>query len=487
MDEKFKKAFIKGSAAATLGTLISMGFHLFSIGILTRVLPKEAFGGYVIFLIIVNFFNLVSSLGLNITLVKFISNDKLEENKSSLRAIMITRVYTLIFLAVSYYFISDFVMRIFDLKISSLSYYIPIMFILSSYKDLFYNVLQGLNEYKKFSLVQITSALSRLLLIIAAVYYNMLTLDNLIFIEIITSITAIISQLLCFNIRKLTEVKAGKQVYKSIFKFSLPLYLNSLLTFSYDRLSLFIIGIFLNPVSVAIYDIGNKIPDALMRMFAPFIIVFFPNSAKLFSQGNHKAGVSLMNKSLNVFSVGIAILTFIAFLFSKEIIVTMFSAAYLPSAAVFALLMVNFYLRVMSNIMGYSVVSAGYAAIPVKVNAVASVVNLGISVLAIPAYGYIGAVYAILIMNIISQVFYHLYAIKVNLHPEGYKYLYPFFLMVSIVAIQHLIGIEMFYLKVLLTLIFIVLNWFLITEFKQLVLTSLGFLKKVTNKLKFSV
>ena len=67
MDKQFKSKFLKGSFTTAIGTVSSMGFHFLSIMIMTRYLPKEEFGLYILIIAIVNFFNLFCGLGLDLT------------------------------------------------------------------------------------------------------------------------------------------------------------------------------------------------------------------------------------------------------------------------------------------------------------------------------------------------------------------------------------------------------------------------------------
>ncbi|MCZ7616681.1 MAG: oligosaccharide flippase family protein [Ignavibacteriaceae bacterium] len=73
MDKSFKRDFIKGSAAASMGTVVAMVFQFLSIVIITRYVTKEEFGIYVLIIVISTFIDTVSSLALEQSLVKFIS------------------------------------------------------------------------------------------------------------------------------------------------------------------------------------------------------------------------------------------------------------------------------------------------------------------------------------------------------------------------------------------------------------------------------
>jgi O-antigen/teichoic acid export membrane protein len=468
MDKNFKKNFIKGSAAATIGTVSSMVFHFLSIMIITRFITREDFGLYAIILVIVHLFNLIGGLGLELTLVRQIAGENQEQKKSVLFPVLVMRSAQLLLVSLLFYFLSGFILPIFGSGLEDFILLITILFALTNFRDLFYNLLQGLNYFRKFASVQVSSAIVRVLLIGAVILWGTLTLETLIFIEIATTALAFILQLIFVPLKALINVSANKEVYKKIFQFSFPLYLNNLLTFTYDRVHFFILAIYLTPVSVALYDIANKIPDALKRIFQSFIIVFFPNISNLFSKGDTQGGESLMIKSLSLFSTIVIFGVLISFLFSQEITVLLFSANYIESAPAFALLMFVFYLRVISNIMGYTLVSAGYSSVPVKTNSISTVISVGGSLLLIPVLGFIGAVYALVAMNIATQFFYHYYLKKAGIKRGTAEYIKPALIALLLYFVYLAQPFDSIIVKLLFVFLYPVAGWFFIPEVKSI-------------------
>ncbi len=165
---------------------------------------------------------------------------------------------------------------------------------------------------------------------------------------------------------------------------------------------------FLHPASVAAFEVALKIPDGFMRLFSSLIVVYFPSLSSLFAKGNRDDAHRMMNSFLVLLSTGIVFLVLVAFLFANEIVLASFSREYLEVSLAFAFLMLNFYLRAISNILGYSLVAAGNSSAPVKANIAASTVNIVGSLIMIRMFGYIGAVYSLLLMNITSQIIYKL-------------------------------------------------------------------------------
>ncbi len=464
MDKSFKLNFIKGSAAASIGTIVSICFHFVSFMILTRTLEKHDLGIYVLILAVIQLVSLLSGLGLEISVVKFLAGEE-SEIKNVLFPILILKTILLVLAAALFYAGGRLTLYLFGEEIAGYFIIIPVIFISTGLRDLFYNILQGLNYFKKYAIAQSTTAVLRVAMIIFIVLRKDLTLLNLIYIELFTTAGSAIIQAFLIPFKKHFHLPAF-EVYKDLLRFSIPLYMNNVLTFVYDRVNIFIIGAYLNTASIALFDVAGRIPDACKRIYQSFIIVYYPNISKLFSQNNKEGAVSLMNKSLGFSSLFFAFVTLLSFLFGEQILTLLFSQIYRESAFAFSLLMLNFYLRSLSNLLGYTLVSAGYFSVPVKVNIVSSIISIGGSLLLIPAVGYIGAAYSLLLMNVSSMILFNYNLRKREIKPDSIKYYKPVILMLPFALLSLLISSPV--LKLLYLGVFIFISGFWLEGIKDL-------------------
>lgn len=470
MDKAFKKNFLKGSASASIGQISSMLFHFLSISVLARSMEVKEFGLYSLILAITYLFNTLGSFGLEITLVKFITSEEKQQKDQVLFPVLLLKLITTALFCLIFYFLSDLILQLFDKNLSVFAFYITILIFLGSFRDVFYNLLQGLNLFKKYAIVQTISAAIRVILILLFVFLSILTFNNLIIIEILTTVLAIFALVIVLPLRSLLAFTKDTQIYKSIIRFTLPVYFNNIFTIIYGRSNLFIIGIFLTPASVAYYDVASKIPEALKKMFNSFILVYFPNLSKLLAKGDKSSAVSLMNKSIGIFNISLGIIVFISYVFSKEITILLFSEKYITVTVAFSLLMFNFLLRTSGNIMGYSILSAGRPEIPMKVNIVTSIISLGGTLIFVPIVGYIGAVYALLIMNITSLFQYYYYLKKLDLEMELTNFLKPIIILLVSGFIFYLLPEydNELLLKIIFVMVFLAVNWFFIEDIRSL-------------------
>ena len=223
----------------------------------------------------------------------------------------------------------------------------------------------------------------------------------------------------------------------------MPIYFNNLFSAIHRRFTLLLVGLLLSTLSVAYFDVGNKIPIAIRKAFNSFVLVYFPSLSKLFSKGDNEDAVSLINKSLASLSFILSFCVLVAFLFRTEIITLLFSDKYLDSSMVFSVLMFNLSLSVIATVLGYSNLSAGYPKVPMKVNFFVGILSLLGSFLLIPEFGFIGAAYSLIVMNIVAQLLYVFYLNKVSVKIRVLNYIKPILILLFTAGIYTTIGTDL--------------------------------------------
>jgi O-antigen/teichoic acid export membrane protein len=468
MDKSFKRDFIKGSAAASMGTIVAMVFQFLSIVIITRHITKEEFGIYVLIIVISTFLDAISGLALEQSLVKFISSADDLERRSTFIPILIIRIILIIIAVILVVLFGNSLMPLFNFTATEFLYVIIILFILSNFRGLFYNLLQGMNLFKKYASVQTITSIVRVALLLILVYFHDLILKNVLLVEIVAVTFTVLLQMALIPYKEIFHWNVNFKNIKKILNFSIPLYFSGISYFVQTQVNIFIISAYLNPVSIANYDVAGKIPQASAKGFQSFIIVFFPNLSRLLSLGERDSALILINKSLLTFSIVINLLLLVSFLFNKEIIFLLFSDKYLDSSLAFSLMMVAFYLTAMSNIMGYSLVSAGLPSITLKVNIAAGTINLIGAFLMVPLWGFMGAVYSILLTGLASLIFHYLYLTKYDMQIELISFIKPTLIIITALVLSYTFIPDNLIFKIILLIVYFIAIYFVLPEVKEI-------------------
>ena len=297
MDKNFKRNFLKGSVATSLGQITSIGLQFISTMFVVRSVVKHDFGIFSLILVISIILTTIGGLGLNTTLIKYISSTEKEKHSNKIQELVNLRITSLVIISIVFA-ILGYSVNLFDPQINHFVFQIIIIFILSSLREFYYAQLQGLRKFKEFAFIQFSSALSKFIAIIIGSILNLIDLRFLIYTEIGALLLSFIIQqfLVPTNIKFNFKLNINK--IKNIMKFSYPLYFNNLLAVVNNRTNAFIVTGFLGAVSFANYEVAGKIPDAFNRVYNSFVLVFFPNISYLVSEDKKEDAHRLINTSI---------------------------------------------------------------------------------------------------------------------------------------------------------------------------------------------
>ena len=468
MDNKFISKFLKGSAFSSIGTLFTIVFHFLSIKLLAEFMPRTEFGMYSIIIVVSHGIQIMGSLGLNLTLVKNLSGEIEGDRKVIVTSIFLARGLQLIGLGVLVFLFGHLVLPLFFESITRAHIvYIPFIFVLASGRELLFHLLQGHQLFNRYALIHIFSALIRLASILFFYVSSQITIENMLWVEIVTYGVSTVALLIFSPFFSLLTTRLDLNTFKRIFSFSAPLYANDLLTYVYNRVSVLLVGGLLTPLSVAMYEMATKIPDGFGRLFNSLIVVYFPSMSELLGANRLDEGRRFMNRGLVLASAALAFAALVTFLFRDEIVVLLFSDQYLEASMALALLMVSFNLNSVARMMGYTIVAAGHSSIPVRINFVSSLINIVGCLALIPRFGYIGAVYASIAMNFIAQGLNFFYLTKSQLRPEMWGIVKSTLIMALLLAGYFGWGNEALWVKGAVIVSYIGLCWLTIPEMKQ--------------------
>ena len=437
---------------------------------MSRYATREELGLYFLIIAIVHGFKILGSLGLDLTLVKFLVSEDKDVQEDTFAAIVWVRIFVMAGFTLLIYLFGSTLLTTFDENLIVYQWYLPVLFTLMSFRELFFFILQGIQKFGLYAVVQTVSAVFKFAVIaVIGLTTDNLTLPELLNAEIAMLVASTLFLMVVLPFRDLSppQMKLKRSILVRMLRFGFPLYINSIFQFISDRAAVLIVGIFLTPVSIAAYEIAIKIPEGASRLFRSFSTVYYPSVSSLFSDNEHDNAQQLMNKSLILLATFTFSLVLGGLLFSREIIVLVFSESYLDVQPAFVLLMLSVCLQLLGSLMGYTMVAAGHPQLSTKVNVMAMTVELILSLLLIPTLGYIGAAYSYVLMTLIAQALGYLYLRSVDVHIDLQVYLRPFIILVGVSALYLGLGNESFILRVVLFVLYVGLVFTFIPEIRE--------------------
>jgi O-antigen/teichoic acid export membrane protein len=404
MSEAFALRFVKGLLSTGLGVGLQILSGFFSYVIAARILSKEEFGVFVLLQVIAIFFAMLGDLIVqNMAVARTLAATSKERKADIANTAICCKVVVGLLMCLVFFACRPLLNMVFKhSELPSLLIYVPPLLFLSSLEDLLLFTLQGLHAYKKIAVAQILSGLSRLSCIVLFLLIWKMHVTGMIYAFLFASIISTIYQYFSLPIKRRLFFEQAEFI--KLFRFGFPLGLNGILTFFFTRIDRFMIGILVSPIGVAYYDVAAKLPESFQRLYVAFQSVFFPHMSELFADGRRNEAAQLLDSALRLTSFVAALAALVVTAFQREIVQTLFSGTYLEAAPGLALLMVSLVMALVGNVMGTTLVSAGYPDKPIRMSIVMSALVIVGNLVLIPVYGFMGAVYAACIANYVTNL-----------------------------------------------------------------------------------
>lgn len=479
MDKNFVSRFLRGSFSTSLGTLTTVVFHFVSISLMTRFVESRDLGLYFLILAIANGGKTLGGLGLDLALVKYLSSDEESLRANAFMATIIVRIVVMLGLGIVIVLLGAVILPAFDPDIVEFTLHIPLLFILMSFRELLFFVLQGLRKFGLYAAIQTSSAILKAVLIL--VFSNSLDLTALIYIEFAMLLFSLLIEFFFIPFKDLIPSKLAIEfdTIRKILRFGFPLYVNSLLTYVSNFGGTFIVGLFLNPVSIAAYEVAYKLPQGVNRLFQSFSTVYFPTLSSLFAKDDLVNAQKFINKSLVLLASLTFSTTLLSLLFSETIINTFFSEQYSEVQPTFVLLMLSICLQLLAFTMGYSLVAAGVPEKSTRVNLIVMVSEFLLSIILVPLIGYIGVAVSFVLQTLIAQAMCYIYLRQSNIIIHFNSFSRPYLILIVTSLLYLVVNTDSVVFKLVIFVIYVGLSIFLIPDCHH----AVGYLWKMAKRL----
>lgn len=381
------------SSTLSLGSLsvISMLLGLISNMLIARHYSAVVFGTFVLLQVVVSFLTQISSLGLDLSIAKFIASTEDDVRKQDLvNTAILLRLSAVVVVGLVAWLGKILLLKLFNASmLTNLILFIPLLLFLEAIRNSLKSILQGSFRFSRIGITDLLTSSVYLILLLLFTLFSRSDVVGLILARAIALLTSGIYAF--FSIPGKKKYTFNLSIIKEVVKFGFPLQLNDILHFIFTRVDTLVIGALLGPAEIAIYEFARKIPDSLRQLYEPFRSVYFSFSSKLFATDDREKAARLLNNSTRLVAFGTIMGAAVALLFGKEIIQLMFSSNYLQSAPIFMILMVNLSASLVGNVLGTTLVTVGESDKPVIVNIFNTVGSVLACVLLTPIWGITGA------------------------------------------------------------------------------------------------
>lgn len=208
------------------------------------------------------------------------------------------------------------------------------------------------------------------------------------------------------------------QAIHSLAVFSLPLMISETTWLMMQQVDNVILGIFLLPADIGVYDAAYSIATSLSLIPSTFSFLFLPAFSK-FAARNEIGKMDRFYKIVTKWMTFLLVPPFILFvLYPREIITFVYGEAYSAGSVALAIVVLGFFVTTVAGNSKQSIIALGKSRLVLFGNVVALAVNVSMNIALIPRFGIIGAAVAtFLSYGTINLLFGYFLYTRTGIHP----------------------------------------------------------------------
>lgn len=388
-------------------SIVSMGIQLGSSFIvflfLLQILSPEDLGQWIIYTTLYSLAELAKSGLIQNGYIHFSSVTNIDKKElyasgltlSIIAALVIGVLVTLISIPLSYVFQTP--------ELIKLAIYYPLFSIAISLQRFFEIHLISENNFKKLSISKATFGILFILSITIVELNSNITLTIIPILQIIAaSITVLLSTM--FLSYKLHIQKCTYKMIKKLIlygRFAMGTNLGSMFL---NKIDVFILSVFLGPVSVAVYNTASRLINIIEIPLTSISQVSFPRISQSFQKESSRKTANIFELDLALTGIAIIPISLTLFLFADDVIRIIASESYAESSTIIKILCVAVIFKAVGRFSGISLDAVGLPQWNFYVLVISILFNLILNLIFIKLFATTGVAIATLICITVTSL-----------------------------------------------------------------------------------
>ncbi len=409
------KKIVRNSSFLIISRVATKIISFFVLLYIARYLGPTDFGKYSFAFAFIYFFSFIPDLGIHQILVREAAKDQEVMDKLIGNA---TVVITL--LSVLAFFLCSLVVSFTDYSSSTKhAVYIASFGLLATSVSGFGIVYEVKLRMDYSLLFNVTSRLFLLISVLYLVQYN----PNLDLFIIVTVVADFINNILMtiFSKRFVRPKFAIEyDLIKKIMLEALPIAVSTVFVMIYFRIDIVMLSFLKSDADVGFYSAAYRLTEALTFIPSVVVVSTYPIMSKYFNEKNKIFSYIYTISFKLLFASGLLVATVTTFL-SDKIILEIYGSEYYGSVVALQVLIWATSFMFVNQLLSSTYIASGNQNIMAKITAFAALLNIGLNLILIPSYSYIGASIATLITEFIVMAYGIKWINKNVVHKSLYK------------------------------------------------------------------
>lgn len=398
------KYWIKSGTYTLLQKLTVVFFGFGSFYILVRILTKDEFGAWSLFMAVTTFLEVTRNGLIQNALIKFLSfNDKEEHSKIISASFAISGGLTIICIIINLGF-ADLLSKLWDSpQLTSMFYLYTVVFVISGILTQFQFVEQA---NFKFSGIFFSSFIRQGALfgyiLICYLFHFSLALMELVYVQI-AAVT--VSTFIAYHFAKpfLTSSYTFRWVWiKKLFNFGKYVFGTSVSSVIFNTIDQMMLGAMVSTAAAGAYNIAIRITNLVEIPTSSVSAIVFPQSAKRMDTEGKPAIKYLYEKSVGVILAILLPGLLFALLFSDLIVELVAGEKYAETVPILRITIIYCFFIPYGRQFGTILDSIGKPKLTFRIVLLSALINIAANFILIRQYGIIGAAYGTLFSNVIG-------------------------------------------------------------------------------------
>jgi O-antigen/teichoic acid export membrane protein len=279
-------------------------------------------------------------------------------------------------------------------------YILTISYIFNAISSIFYSIFQSYEKMEYQSVATILNSVVMLIGTLLAIYFGLDVIAFAMVYLIANGVNLIYNFIVYAWKFYLPKIEVDLDFWKPTIKEALPLSVTSIFSMMVFRVDTVILSIMKGAEAVGFYNAAYRLMEALIFFPAVYTTSIFPVFSALYvsSQKPLKAAYEKSFKYLTILSLPIAVGTT---LLADQIILLIFKSTYIPSILTLQIVIWVLPFTFVNYILGSLLTSMNRQYTVLKITITCLVLNVGMNVILIPLYSYLGAA----IVTVITDAF----------------------------------------------------------------------------------
>tara|TARA_B100000809_G_C15090950_1_gene513181 strand:+ start:417 stop:1754 length:1338 start_codon:yes stop_codon:yes gene_type:complete len=412
-----KNYWIKQGSFSFLANIAAMGFAFITFLFLVRVLSKDDFGVWVLYLTVTSFAEMARQGFVQNGLISFCTQNK-DDYDEIITAGLVLNVVAGLLGALVIAIIANWLGSIWGVeKLPNLLWLYP-LYVITYGTQMVLTFIQNANQqFKVILIANIIYGVSNFSMVIAYwFYFESIVLSHLIFIQCISALLAMVYSLIkarsMFTFGKVTKKWVGK-----LFHYGKYVFGTNFSSMLLNKMDIIMIGFFITPIAVATYNVASRMNNYIEVPMNSIASIVFPKISERYKKEGVDAVRYLYERSTGLMLAIIIPAVLGVVVLAKPIILLLAGKEYLEAVPVLMILTCMAIVKPWGRLFGITLDATGNPKINFRMLLLSLAINVITNLILIPTFGMIGAAWATFVSVVVTigigqVVVYRMFQVK---------------------------------------------------------------------------